>query len=507
MAATDDVEERMNRRGVGARVAGGAAGYMAAMAASRGLGLLSLVVLARVLTPEDFGLMALAMVALGLVEAVANRQFDLGLIRLAEPTAEHFDTAFTIAALWGLSAGAALFLLAEPLALFFDTPALAATIAALAAIPVLEGLRNTYFVDFERRMQFRRVITLEVVARALGVASSVAMAFALRSHWALVAGLIATAAARLVLSYILERRRPRPGLARWREFLGFGGWLTAAGVVEYFNKRADAAFLGLFLGLRDVGVFRVGVEIATAATTYLARPLKRALLPGLASVADDAERLRRGYAKAQNAVLGLMLPLSLGVSLAASEIVLLALGRQWADSAAVIAVLAPVQAIAMLTAGIQALVVVHGDTRALFMRNLFMAAVTIPALVLGLWAYGFAGALWAKMATTLFRTVVTMRLAARILGEPLWTPVVNCRRSLISVAAMTAAVLGLESWLAAAPSSLASAAGLLAAKAVTGGAVYVLVHAVLWLAAGRPSGFERSVIDIAGQVVRRVARR
>jgi PST family polysaccharide transporter len=494
-------------RGVASRVAGGAAGYMAATAASRALGLLSLVVLARVLTPEDFGLMALALVALGFTEAVSNRQFDLGIIRLAEPTPAHFDTAFTIAALWGLAAGAGLLLLAEPLAALFDAPGLAATLATLATLPVLEGLRNTYFVDFERRMQFHRVVTLEIVARVLGVGASIGLAFALRDHWALVGGLVATAAARLALSYALERRRPRPGLGRWREFLGFGGWLTGAGVVEYVNKRADAAFLGLFLGLREVGVFRIGAEIATVATTYLARSLTRALLPGFASVAEDVERLRRGYAKAQNAVLGLMLPLSVGVALAAPEIVLLALGPQWTDSAGVIAVLAPVQAVAMLTAGIQALVVVHGDTRALFMRNLFMASVTVPALLLGLYAYGFLGALWAKMATTLFRTLVTMRLAARILREPLWTPIVNCRRSLLAVAAMAGVVLGLDAWLAASPTGLPAAAALLAAKAVTGGVTYFVVHAALWLAVGRPAGFERSMIDIARPLLRRLARR
>lgn len=504
---TDRPAERAQHAAMGGKVAQGAFVYLAANALTRLIGLASFAVLARILTPADFGLMGLALLVTGFLEAIVNRQFDLGLIRSRDATAAHYDTAFTLSFGWGSIAAIGTFVLAGPVAAAMETPQLADPIRVMALIPLFDGLRNPYFIDNEKRLRFHRAVYLELGARVVGTIASIALALWLRNHWALIAGLVVSAAARTALSYLLDPRRPALGLSEWSRFAGFGGWLTGAGVIEYVNRRADVAIIGGALGLREVGLYRMGVEITGIASRQLARPMKRAVLPGLAAIAADRVRLRQGYFKAQGAILGLALPFTALIVLAASEVLYVLLGPQWSDAALVVAILGPTQALGFLTAAVQALVVVEGDTRRLFMRSLFMLVTTTPLLVAGLWYGGLVGLVAAKAADRVIRAVLTLQMASRLLDIAWWEPFLRSGRSLAACAAMTLAVVVVAPIGFADFQDFRTAAELLALKALVGGAAYVAAHLGLWIAAGRPEGFETSMLAILRNALAATRRR
>lgn len=470
------------------RVARGASMLVLANLAARVIAALGLAALARLLSPDDYGLMAMALVVVGFADMLTNLQFANALIR--EPALEdsHFDCAFTLTLLRGLLAGAALHLSAEPVAALMGAQELEAPLRWMALIPVLDGLRNPRLAAYARAVDFRPEIATEIGAKLVGAAVSVALAAALGDFRALVGGALAASATAVAISHAAAPARLRLSLRHARAFFSFGGWMTAAGAVNFVNYKSDVMLIGAQLGAPALGRYAMGEQIAAMATHQLAYPLTRAVYPGLAAVVGDAARLRAAHGKAQAVILAALAPIGVGAALAAPEIMRVVAGPQWSDAVPVLQALAPVMAFGMTGAAAQAVAMAAGDTRSIFRVSCVNLAVRLPAVLVGLWAFGLPGVLAARVLSGFAAAVGMLRLATRQTGEPVWAPLRAGWRTLLSCGAMALAVGS------AAPThdgSLGAAAAALAVKVALGASVYGLCHVGLWAATGRPDGAER----------------
>jgi PST family polysaccharide transporter len=493
----------MNRDGtggaLGARVTRGAAALVGANLATRVLGALSVVAVARLLSPEDYGVLALAMVVVGLAEVLTNLQFANALVRLPTVEKADLDTAFAMTALRGLVGAAGVLLSADAAAALLGEPRVAEALTIMALAPLLDGLRNPRLALFARNVDFRPEIVVEIGGRVVAVAVTVALAVTIGDFRALAIGPVAGSAAAAALSHLAAPARLGWSLARWRPFLSFGGWLSAAGVVNFLNYRLDAAILGSALGAGAVGRYTMGEQMATIATHQLAYPLTRALYPGLAAVAADRARLRAAHRKAQTTILGLLMPVGVGSALSAVEIVRLLAGPQWSDAAPIVAVLAPVMAFGMIGSSAQAVSMAVGDTRAIFVVGVANLAVRLPLVLIGLWAGGLMGVVYARVGSGLFATLSMLALAGRQTGDSMLAPLTLTWRTMAACAVMAAAVASLGG---PADDGTLAAAVSLGTKAATGAAVYVSAHLALWALCSRPDGFERFILGVAAGVLR-----
>lgn len=485
--------------GVGARVARGAAILTAARAAQRIVNLGSVAILARLLAPEDYGVMALAIVTVGLIDVVSNLHLAAAIIREGAAPPHLFDTALTLGLLRGAIAGLALLAAAGPVAAAMDTPALEPVLMVMAILPVLDGLRSPRFVLFEKNLDFSRESVAILASKFGGVAVSVGLAVALRDHWALVGGLVVERAVGVLITWRAAPFRLRLGLRGARDFLSFGGWMTASQIVSYANYKSDTVIVGARLGPDVLGQYGMGDQLASIATSELQASFARAVYPGLAAFRGDGPRLRQAYLSAQSLILALILPVGVGVSLCAAEIVRLALGEGWDLGVPVLATIAPVVAFGMVAAGVDAVVMVEGRTRALFLRNLLNMAFRVPAMIAGLTVFGLPGLLGARVLSSLLLAFTTLAIASRVLGGRVTDSLVAARRSFAACLAMIAAVLAASSALPAAADGVAAAATALVVKAAVGAATHVGVQAALWRIAGRPDGAERRILDLGAR--------
>jgi O-antigen/teichoic acid export membrane protein len=489
--------------GFARRIAAGASLFVLGNLGARLLGIVSLGVLGRLLTPDDFGIIAITMLVIGISDALMSRQFDLALIRTREIDRQHFDTAFTLSLSWGLLAGGAIFALSGWIALLLDTPALGSVLKWLAVAPVIEGLRNPRFVEFERGLAFLPDTLVNLGAKTLQIAVAIGLAALLRNYWAMVAGYLAFVITRLVLGYLLRPYRPGLSLRHFREFLSFGGWIGGTGLLGLLIQKSDVALIGATLGTAVVGIYNIGSELTLTATQYLAGPVARAVYPGLSAVAGDPARLRRGYYRAQEILMGILLPLGIGTALVAREAVLVLVGAKWEAAIPVLQILAPVSAVSLVVFNIQSLLMVDGSTRSMFGRNLAVAAFQIPAIALGLWSFGLAGAIVARALALLLHIGLSLKLAARLTGDPALATFLVVWRSIAAAAAMAAGVLLLAHFQAGAD-SLRSLLANGAEKALLGMLLYPAAHLALWAASGRPEGFETAATGLARRLLRRL---
>lgn len=466
----------------------------------RTIGIASLAVLARLLTPQDFGLVGFALVTVGLLELVSAFGVDIALIREPDTSRAHFDTAWTIEAVKGLTLGAAVFALAGPASDFFATPAVEPVMRWVAVCPLLAGLENIGIVNFQKDLEFRRQFLFAFTARAVGTVITIALALAWRSYWVLVVGMVARAMLRLGLSYAMHPYRPRFSLARFREIFDFSKWMFVQHLVHGLNERGPPLLVGRMAGAEMLAFFNIGREVADLGTTELRAPIRRALFPGLAQMASDRGDLARGFKESLGLIVLVTLPVPVGIGLVAAPLVRLFLGPDWVAVVPVLEVLAVAGAINTLATSSHLVywtINRPGITAALSGLRL---ALLVPLLLWLVDAYGVIGAAWALAASLLAILVVDYAVILRVLSLQMPELVARIWRSVTATAVMTAAVFSVQTLLpwSESPAGLMLQLGVCGA---TGAASYSVAVLMLWIASGRPAGPEPVLIRLVGEFV------
>ncbi|MCG6965512.1 MAG: oligosaccharide flippase family protein [Chromatiaceae bacterium] len=460
----------------------------------RSIGLISTIILARLLLPEDFGLVALATALLFVLDTLSDLRFEQAIIAQRDTRAADLNTAWTLNLLRGAGLALVLAAAAYPYASVMGDPRLIDLLLLLALLPLLDGLKNPAFVTFEKSMVFHREFALQLAQKITAFCVTVTLAWLIRSYWALVAGMLTGNAVRVLASYQMHPFRPRPALAGWRRLVAFSGWLMGANVLHAAMQKAEFFLIGVFLPVRVAGLFQVGSDVSNMASNEAVIPIKRALFPAFSSLAHDPQRQYQGFRRAMEVITALALPLGVGLAVVADPFVLLALGDNWREAGLVISYLAPAAAIWAIAGLCDTLTVSSGQTRRVFIRALFVASYLIPAYVLGIWLGGLQGILIAAVFVALLSLLVNLDMVRRFSGRPLLLPLHGTWRSFAAALLMAAGVIGLRMHLAQ-PEHVAGQILHLAVLVGAGGLVYLLAHFALWQAASRPTGVERHVVQ------------
>lgn len=460
----------------------------------RFIGLISTVILARLLLPEDFGLIALASALIFVLESMSDLRFELAIIAQQETSDDDLNSAFTLNVLRGVGLAVLVSLIAFPYAGLMDEQDLAAPMLALSLLPLIDGFKNPAFIIYEKSMVFSREFTLQLSHKLFTLVVTITFAILWRDHWALVAGLIAGSLARTSTSYLLRPFRPRPTLRAWRRLAAFSGWLMAANVVTALLQKMEFFLIGAMLPVRTVGIYHVGSEIAHMAAHELAMPLKRAIFPALSSLADDPGKQYASFLRSIEMIALISLPAGIGLALVAEPFTLLVLGDNWTDVIEVLVFLGPAGSIWAIAGLCDTLTLSRGKTRMIFNRELVKALYMAPIYFVAVWFGGLRGLLVAVPIVAIISLLVYLHMVKRQTGKPMLLPLLGAWRSMLAVAVMSVALVAMSRWLGSPEPALPPAVMLL--TLVTAGAtIYIASHLVLWLIAGRPDGVERFLID------------
>jgi lipopolysaccharide exporter len=469
------------------RIAAGAGWLYGHRWIERLLDFAAVVVLARMLSPDDFGLVAIAASVIAIIEGLSMLGIDKALIRTRDDDRELYDSAWTLAVLRGLASALVMVAIASVL----EDPRIAAVLWTLAWVPVLNGLANPRFVTFERDLVYSRLALLTLAARVLSVAATLAVAFATRSYWALVIGLLVNAGATCALSFVLRPYVPRPSFARVRTLFAFGGWLTLTGAVTALSMETDRIIVGRLLGITEAGLYDMTQRVGVLPTRELLSPLQRLLLPAFSQLLGDRPRFRGAVRESINVLASLSLPAAFGFALVAADFVPLTLGAQWTPIVPLLVVLVPYLGVRATLSMTLPCVLALGNTRLLFGVSLAYALVHVPVFVAGTILFGLRGAIWgivlAGVVYTLLNAWMLWRLLAIRPGEIL----AEVRRPLLASSLMCAAVMAVAGVTGVEPMPSEGSWTSAAVKVLTGAVVHVSAQYALWTVEGRPAGIER----------------
>jgi lipopolysaccharide exporter len=295
------------------------------------VGLVQIVILARVLSPTDFGTVGIAMLAIAALDAVSQTGFDVALIQKKEDIREYLNTAWSLQVARGLLTFAVMLISAPWIASFFHSPESTAIVRAVAFVPLLRGLANSGVIYFQKELDFRRHVSYEVAGTVTNAVVSITLALVWRSVWALALGLVAAHVARGVASYRLHPFRPRFHIdwGKAGEVFRFGQWIMANNAVSFVMLNGDNAVLGRLLGTTALGLYQVAFKVSNLAMTEITRVLSRVTLPAFSKLQDRPERLRPAFLRSLDLVIFIAAPLAAGVFFLGPDFVRVFLGDKW----------------------------------------------------------------------------------------------------------------------------------------------------------------------------------
>jgi PST family polysaccharide transporter len=453
------------------------------------------------LSPDDYGIAAIAMTVVLIVGSLSEMQLGEALIQHKSADRSIADTVWTLSILRGVLLAAIVAALARPVTLFYGDQRLLDVMLVLCLQPALSGMINPRRFLQEREMIYRQEFIIALVQKVFSVAVTIILALLLGNYWALVLGALAEAAIGVFVSFLVLPYRPRLSLTRTREIWGFSMWLTMGQFVNTINWQVENLVIGKLLGLGPLGIYRLGSSLAQLPTRELMAPVRKVALSGFASVVNnpksDAEKqaIRHAYQKAQAFATAFALPVGVGFALISQTLVSALLADDWQPAVMILQALSAVFAFQTLASLVQPLGMAQGQTRLLFVRDVQMLIVRLPIIFGALYLWALPGIVGARVLTGLIAIGVNMVLVRRLIGIGVLEQLRVNIRALLSVVVMAASLWILQQMLDEETDRMRLLLRLFVEIAF-GVVVYITCSTVLWRLMRKPEGPEVELLRI-----------
>jgi teichuronic acid exporter len=428
---------------------------------------------ARILSPADFGVIAMAMVPIGLVRMIEDFGFDAVILQNRDLSSEQVARLGGLAVLFG-SVLTLVILAASPLiAQAYGEPSVALVIAALSALVVLDALQVVPRVLLQRDLDFFWLGAVYLLQTVVVSAMVLGLALYGAGMWALVFNTIAGSAFATILLFLLRPFRPRwpSDLAGLRDPILSGWRMLVSRAAYYANSTADQVIAGRALGKDALGHYSFAMSIASLPTQEITSLVSR-VVPGVFSAAQsDRALLRRYFLLLTEALTYIAFPVSCGIALTAMHIVPVALGPQWDAVVPILQALCLYMAMYAAQTLVSHVLLWTGHFRHLMWFSLLSLGVLSVAFVIGIRAGGLESLAWSWSIAYPLVCLPPMLIAWRIL-ELRWLQFFNALLpALVACAVMSVIVLLVHSALGSDANHLLA----LAAEAAAGAVTYVAV--------------------------------
>lgn len=293
--------------------------------------LLKISILARLLSPTDFGLFSLTAVALGITESLTQTGINLTIIQAKESIRYFIDTAWVIAIIRGLIIGCCMVVLGWGISYWYHEPSLFLLIGTAAFVPILKGFINPAIVTLHKEMRFFHDSLYRFSLSFIEAVFAVIGGFLLHSVWALVLSLIGSAIFEVAISFLFFNDKPRFHYyaSRAQMIIRNGKWLGLATILNYLNENADNVLLGKIVGTHSLGLYQNSYALAHKVNYEVAKSIHHGVIPIYAKINSQAQRLNPAFFKALSTTIGLALIGSLPLLFFPDLVVKIVLGSQW----------------------------------------------------------------------------------------------------------------------------------------------------------------------------------
>lgn len=302
----------------------------------RGLGIVSTLVLARLLAPEHFGIVALVTIALQFFELLVETGNQQYIVQKDTLDDDDLNTAWSMDIL--IKSGIAVLVIAcsPALAVWFEEPALTTALAVASLALPIRALKTPGMMRLAREINYRPLFRLTLWQKGLSFLTVITIALVEPSHWAIIIGNLVSAAVLAAGSYRVDHHRPRWTLARFRQQWGFSQWLLMRGLVGFTRSQIDNLLVSRLFGTAQLGGYNLVREVSLLPALSAIIPMSEPLLAAIAESRSNPVALAYRIRLSLALMISLLTPISTFIFLYPELIVTVLLGDQWQSFASLL---------------------------------------------------------------------------------------------------------------------------------------------------------------------------
>lgn len=368
---------------------------------------ITLVLLARLLPPEDFGLAAMAAAAVVFANVLSDMGLASAVIRSPRLSTIMLSGLWWANMVMGVIASLILVAIAAPLATFYHEPRVAPLLKGLALVPLFTGFASLQRAILERKLAFNTLARIEIIAAAGGGGVAVAGAFIGAGAWSIILQSVVTQAIMLFLLWKAAAFVPMTFI-HWkaiRNAVKFGAWLASFSIINLIGRNTDNFIIGRVLGATALGVYGLAYQMMLYPLFAVTSALGRVLYPALSRFSNNKRRLGRAYLRAIGAIALVSFPLLIGLWSLAVPFVHTVFGSRWTAVIPLLMILIPVGLFQSISSTVGILYQIMGKTDLMFKW-------IVPATALGVLSF-LIGVHWG-----VYGVVVCYAIANAILAWP-----------------------------------------------------------------------------------------
>jgi len=368
----------------------------------------STAILARILLPEDFGIVGMAYLVTQVVQLFGNLGLGAAIVQKGNVDEEYLSTAF-----WGsVAVGFVLTIIgvgASPLAaMFFKREIVQPVVMCLSINFFLSSLASVQTMLLTKNLKFKELTIIEIIMTVFRVTVILALAIMGFRFWSIVFGVITERIVKTAVFYLRSEWRPRFVFVKEKfyELFKFGRNLYGANFLSYLNRNLDFIITGRILGATELGYYQFSFNVPHLVQTHLGQKVSQVLFPVYSKVKDDDKRLARGYLKTVTFITLITLPLIAGLAILAHEFIVTVYGQKWIPAVVPLQILCVAAALKSLAVSNSSLLMAKGRPDIFLKWGLF----TLPLTALSIWFFsrwGIIGVSSAMVFVSMFSIIIT----------------------------------------------------------------------------------------------------
>ncbi|MBI2028543.1 MAG: oligosaccharide flippase family protein [Candidatus Levybacteria bacterium] len=310
--------------------------------ASRGVVFLKIIILARLLTPAQFGVFGIASIALAFLEVITETGINVFFIQQKKNIEFYVNEAWLISIIRGFLICFIIIISSPLVAGFFNSPDAYILLLLIGAVPLIRGFINPSIIKYQKELEFNKEFIFRLTIFVFDTLVGVLAVFLTRSPIGIVIGLITGAILEVVLSFIFLRPIPEFSfdLSKVREIIRKGKWVTMYVIFHFITKEGDKVVVGKILGIGLLGIYQIGYNLSTLPISEISDVANKVIFPVYTKIVHDKERLFRAFRKTLSIIFVIAVLLGSLLFILPKEIFTFVLGEQWAQVNLVIKILA-----------------------------------------------------------------------------------------------------------------------------------------------------------------------
>lgn len=409
----------------------------------RSLGLISTLILARLLTPESFGIVAIAALIIYFSEVISNTGLQQYLVQTEFLDDGVVNSAWTLNLIIKFSICLILYGSLPVLTLFYENPVVIQAVSVLIPVIGIRALMNPELHVRRRNLDYHDIFKLEVFSKIGSFSVVVIIALAYKTFWAIIIGDIVSAVLMLLLSYRYCAHRPRLSLKNFGKQWAFSRWMMARGCFGYLRAQVDTLLISQFFSLSQLGRFNIAREFTIMPANEVIRPAVEPLLATFSSARQNPDELDKQFSLSVLVVSLLIAPVVAFLFFVNETFVLVLLGDKWLEAAPLIQAMTPLLAAFTLSGLINSIFIAFGKVKQIFYFDALIFIIIVTVLLI-LRDRGLIEFVWVRSLLALGFNIFLLYFATRLYSS-IFIRIFSCFL-MPYVVSMTVGFLMSEGW-------------------------------------------------------------